>query len=145
MTRPRPAPRRILVVCLGNYCRSPLAERVLADLGGSAVEVRSAGLIGGWDRAHPEMTAAAAALGHDLTRHRPARVTRAAIEWADLVLAMDRSVLARLRGFAGPGSTTTMRLYLDHDRDVPDPMGRPAAEFAACARLIEAGARIHLG
>ncbi|WP_033825821.1 MULTISPECIES: hypothetical protein [unclassified Kitasatospora] len=37
------------------------------------------------------------------------------------------------------------RMYLDHDdRDVPDPMGRPAAEFAACALLIEAGAVLHL-
>lgn len=145
MTRPHAAPRRILVVCLGNYCRSPLAERVLGDLGGSAVEASSAGLIGSWDRAHPEMTAAAAALGYDLTRHHPARVTRAMIDRADLVLAMDRSVLARLRDIAGPDTTTTLRLYLDHDRDVPDPMGRPAGEFAACARLIEAGARIHLG
>lgn len=52
MTRtPAPVPRRILAVRLGSYCRSPLAARVLADLGGSAVEVRSAGLIDKWDEA----------------------------------------------------------------------------------------------
>ena len=144
MTRPPAAPRRILAVCLGNYCRSPLAERVLADLGAGAVEVRSAGLIDKWDQAHPEMTAAAAALGYDLTHHCPTQVIREMIDWADLVLAMDHSILNRLRDLAAPDGATEMRLYLDHDRDVPDPMDRPAAEFAACALLIEAGARLHL-
>ncbi len=138
------APRRILVVCLGNYCRSPLAGRVLADLGGDAVEVRSAGLIDKWKEAHPEMTAAATALGYDLTEHKPQQVTRKLIDWADLVLAMDHTVLEQLRGIAGPDTAAEIRLYLDHDRDVPDPMGRPAAEFAACALLIEAGAAHHL-
>ncbi|MFD7026535.1 low molecular weight phosphatase family protein [Streptomyces sp. NPDC059917] len=38
MTRPR----RILTVCLGNICRSPLAAVILARHGGAAVEVRSA-------------------------------------------------------------------------------------------------------
>ncbi|KDN81806.1 hypothetical protein [Kitasatospora cheerisanensis] len=139
-----PPPRRILTVCLGNYCRSPFAARVLADLGGAAVEVRSAGLAAAWQEAHPEMAAVAAVLGYDLTGHRPTRVSRELIEWADLVLAMDQSVLDRLYALAGPDSTTTMRLYLDHDRDVPDPMGRSAVEFAYCALLIEAGAARHL-
>ncbi|WP_030458973.1 low molecular weight protein-tyrosine-phosphatase [Kitasatospora sp. NRRL B-11411] len=143
MTAPA-APRRILVVCLGNYCRSPLGGRILADLGGDAVEVRSAGLIDKWDQAHPEMTAAASALGYDLADHRPQQVTRELINWADLVLAMDHSVLEQLRGIASPDTTAEIRLYLDHDRDVPDPMGRPAAEFTACALLIEAGAAHHL-
>ncbi len=144
MTHTPTRPRRILAVCLGNYCRSPLAEHVLADLGGSAVEVRSAGLIDKWEQAHPEMTAAASALGYDLTAHRPQQVTRELIDWADLVLAMDHSVQEQLRDIAGPGTTAEIRLYLDHDRDVPDPMGRPAAEFTACALLIEAGAANHL-
>ncbi|MFE6052800.1 low molecular weight phosphotyrosine protein phosphatase [Kitasatospora sp. NPDC056446] len=143
MTGPA-APRRILVVCLGNYCRSPLGGRILANLGGDTVDVRSAGLIDKWTQAHPEMTAAATTLGYDLTEHRPQQVTRDLIDWADLVLAMDHSVLEQLHGIAGPDTTTEIRLYLDHDRDVPDPMGRPAAEFAACALLIEAGAAPHL-
>ncbi|GGQ70195.1 arsenate reductase/protein-tyrosine-phosphatase family protein [Kitasatospora griseola] len=133
-------PRRILVVCLGNYCRSPFAARVLSDLGGDAVEVRSAGLIGTWQEAHPEMVAVAAVLGYDLTGHHPAPVTPELIEWADQVLAMDHAVLDRLYALVGPDSTTEMRLYLDHDRDVPDPMGRSAVEFVYCALLIEAGA-----
>ncbi len=90
------------------------------------------------------MTAAAAALGYDLAQHRPQQVTQELIDWADLVLAMDHLVLERLRDIADTASTTEMRLYLDHNRDVPDPMDRPAAEFAACALLIETGTRLHL-
>ncbi|WP_432280631.1 low molecular weight phosphatase family protein [Streptomyces luomodiensis] len=36
-------PRRLLTVCLGNHCRSPLAALILGELGGPAVEVHSAG------------------------------------------------------------------------------------------------------
>jgi len=140
----RTPPRRILVVCLANYCRSPFAARVLADLGGEAVEVRSAGLIGRWQEAHPEMVAVAGVLGYDLTVHHPVRVTAELVEWADLVLAMDHAVLDRLYALVGPDNSTEMRLYLDHDRDVPDPMGRSAVEFVYCALLIEAGAANHL-
>ncbi|OKI12679.1 hypothetical protein [Streptomyces sp. CB03911] len=52
--------RSLLTRC--NHCRSPLAERILSDLGGTAVEVRSAGLIDTWGQAHPEMTTACALL-----------------------------------------------------------------------------------
>jgi protein-tyrosine phosphatase len=38
--------RKILVVCLGNHCRSPLAAAVLVHRGAGAVDVRSAGLAG---------------------------------------------------------------------------------------------------
>ncbi|MFC0438078.1 hypothetical protein [Kutzneria buriramensis] len=40
-------PRRILTACLGNHCRSTFAALVLADRGGPAVELRSAGLVAG--------------------------------------------------------------------------------------------------
>ncbi|MGW3056427.1 arsenate reductase/protein-tyrosine-phosphatase family protein [Streptomyces goshikiensis] len=48
-------PRRILTVCIGNICRSPLAAAVLAQRGGADVEVRSAGLCDKWagGPAHP--------------------------------------------------------------------------------------------
>ncbi|MFB7508551.1 arsenate-mycothiol transferase ArsC [Streptomyces broussonetiae] len=39
---------KVLTVCLGNYCRSPFAELVLAHRGGAELKVRSAGLIGKW-------------------------------------------------------------------------------------------------
>lgn len=139
-------PRRILVVCLGNYCRSPLAALVLAQRGGPGVEIRSAGLRGKWagKPAHPAMVDAAARRGLDLRAHRGTRLTPELMRWADRVLAMDHWVLRALRGLApDPATAQKIHLYLG-EGDVPDPYGLDAAAFDACAALIEEAAARHL-
>src|SRR5688572_4643077 len=72
-----PQVRRILVVCLGNHCRSPLAAAILARRGGTGVDVRSAGLAHHHidQPAHPQMVIAAKALGYDISGHRGAQLT----------------------------------------------------------------------
>ena len=134
--------RRVLVVCLGNHCRSPLGAAALARHGPPGTEVRSAGLAGKHQGrpAHPAMIQAAAALGYDLAGHLGAQVTDWMLDWADLVLAMDSAVLAELRALAGDRAHPELRLYAE-GRDVPDPWGKDAAAFADCARLIEEAAR----
>lgn len=142
-TRARP----LLVVCLGNHCRSPLAEAILSRRGGLSVEVRSAGLhpsrhVG--KPAHHLMIDTARTLGYDLTGHRGVALTPDLISWADAVLAMDRSVYRQLQDRVTPSEQLKVRLYLA-DGDVPDPWGQDAAAFAACAVLIDQGASRHLG
>ena len=134
--------RRVLVVCLGNHCRSPLGAAALARHAPPGTEVRSAGLAAKHqDRpAHPAMIQAAAALGYDLAGHLGAQVTDQMLDWADLVLAMDSAVLAELRALAGDRARPELRLYAE-GRDVPDPWGQDADAFSACARLIEEAAR----
>lgn len=132
--------RRIVTVCLGNHCRSPLAAAVLTRLGGPAVEVRSAGLadkhIG--KPADPAMVAAAA--GYDLSAHRGVQVDAGLLAWADVVLAMDRRNLAALEALtAGKSAAPRLAMYLG-DAEVPDPYGRPPDVVDACVRLIVAGA-----
>lgn len=140
---PAGRPRRILTVCLGNHCRSPLAEAVLARRGGDRVDVRSAGLrdkhVG--RPAHPAMVAAAARAGYDLSAHRGIRISPELAAWADVILAMDRSNQAALRGIVD--TRVAVLLYLG-DQEVPDPWGRPDEDFDACVALIEAGAARHL-
>lgn len=140
-----PAARRILVVCLGNHCRSPLAAAVLACRGASAVEVRSAGLTPHHvDRlAHPLMVAAANELGYDLTDHRGVQLTTDLLAWADLTLAMDQAIADQLQQRAAPADQPKIHTYLT-GADVPDPWGKTATDFAACAALIDAGAEKHL-
>ncbi|MCZ7458237.1 low molecular weight protein-tyrosine-phosphatase [Streptomyces sp. WMMC940] len=137
--------RRILTVCLGNYCRSPLAAEVLARLAGAAVEVQSAGIRDKWagKPAHPMMIAAAAERGFDLTDHRGQQVTPELMEWADVILAMDGSNLRALLDLADEGTAPKLALYLG-DRDVPDPFGHSQDVFAACVEVIAGHAPRHL-
>lgn len=135
-----PTPRRLLVVCLGNHCRSPYAAAVLAHLGSRRVQVISAGVrdkhVG--RPAHPHMVTVAAQRGYDLSTHRGRRVTADMIAWADLVLAMDAANLDALTAIAPPG--TAERVALFDDVDIPDPWGGTVDDFAVTADAIDRAA-----
>jgi protein-tyrosine phosphatase len=81
-------PRKILVVCHGNICRSPylqaVLQRALPDLA-----VMSAGFVGS-DRAVPEISVTLSAKrGLDLSRYRSRPLTQSIVSNADLVIVMD--------------------------------------------------------
>ncbi|WP_405166528.1 low molecular weight phosphotyrosine protein phosphatase [Nocardia sp. NBC_01499] len=141
-----PPRQRILTVCLGNSCRSPLAAAVLTQRGGAAVDLRSAGLLADkWvgRPADPAMIAIAATHGYDLTAHRACAVTAELLHWADIVLAMDRTNLTALRERCDARALPKLSLYLGDD-DVPAPFGHPYTVFEKCLTLIESGADHHL-
>lgn len=125
---------RIIVVCLGNICRSPIGEVVLADKIARAglddrVEVVSAGT-GGWHVGEPMDRRAAtvlAAAGYDGSQHRASQFEAHWHEEYDLVLAMDEDNHTDL-GRLAEGGTERLRMFRDFDpraaggdRDVPDP------------------------
>jgi protein-tyrosine phosphatase len=138
----------VLLVCMGNICRSPTAEAVLraklAEAGlAERVHVDSAGThayhVGeGADR---RAAAAAAARGYDTAGLR-ARQLHAADEAFDLILTMDRANLRLTRRVLGedhPG----VGLFLDDERgarEVPDPYGGASDAFEHVLDLIEGGA-----
>lgn len=81
-------PRRILVVCHGNLCRSPYLQAVL-QRSLPDVAVTSAGFAGS-DRAIPQISVAQSARrGLDLSRYRSQPITQSKISGADLVIVMD--------------------------------------------------------
>lgn len=152
MTRPDPTPH-VLMVCLGNICRSPTAEaalRTAADKRGMAVEVSSCGT-GDWHQgnpADPRMRIAAAAHGLDLDDHVARQVDVAMMREADLVLAMDRTNFNELTRIALERNVTTpIRLLREFDPDangeldVPDPYYGNGDGFttvvAMCMRTAE--------
>lgn len=100
-----PEAPHVLVLCLGNICRSPMAERYLryrtreAGLDGFTVE--SAGFVEDEGRPSPELAVELASeYGVDLDDHRSTVVTPAHLERSDLVFLMDAENLADLqRGF----------------------------------------------
>jgi protein-tyrosine phosphatase len=147
---------RICFVCLGNICRSPTAEGVMANLlaqSGLAdrVIIDSAGT-GAWHAGElpdPRTRAAASRRGIELT-HRARQFTRHDLEQFDLVIAMDRQNLAHLKTLLGTRPHPEVRLLRSFDAtapagaEVPDPYSGGEEGFEkvldqcerACAGLI---------
>ncbi len=123
----RPA---ILFVCLGNICRSPLAEaafRLAAERAGLDVTVDSAGT-GDWhvgEPPDPRAIAVARAHGLDIAGYRGRQVSPADFERFDHVVALDHANLARLRALRPEGARASLSLLLDH---VPGRAGEPVAD-----------------
>ncbi|HEY4678988.1 MAG TPA: ATP-grasp domain-containing protein, partial [Candidatus Angelobacter sp.] len=90
-------PGKIVFVCYGNICRSPLAA-ALAEQRLSGVTIDSAGFHDQTGRSCPEkILRIGNSFGLDLSSHRSARVTRNQLANADLVIAMDLENLNRVR------------------------------------------------
>lgn len=88
---------RILTICTGNICRSPVAERLLQAGLGDAVDVRSAGvraMVG--DPIHPGMVGHLELSGVSADRFAARQVAPADVRAADLVLALTRAHRAQL-------------------------------------------------
>lgn len=142
---------RVLLVCMGNICRSPTAEGVLrahierAGLAGK-VEVDSAGThayhIG--EPPDPRSQKAAANRGYQLANLRARRVAEADFLRFDLILGMDRENLALLREACPPEEQHRLGLLLDYARnvehdEVPDPYYGGPEGFERVLDLIEDG------
>ena len=125
------APPSILLVCLGNICRSPLAEAALrsaADAAGITMHVDSAGT-GDWHFGDPpdhRAQAIAKRHGADISNLRARQVEEEDFRRFDRILALDHSNLAALRAIAPSGATAELALLMDavpgHEgEDVHDP------------------------
>lgn len=143
-------PFAILFVCLGNICRSPLAEgafRQAATRAGLAQRFRidSAGL-GDYHVGHPpdrRAIATAARHGIDIAMLRARLVTRADFDRFDLILGMDQSNLAGLLDRAPPAPHAEVALYRARaegvSAPVPDPYYGTAEDFEAVYQIVARG------
>ncbi|HEX9258454.1 MAG TPA: low molecular weight protein-tyrosine-phosphatase [Acidimicrobiales bacterium] len=147
-----PPPYRVLFVCMGNICRSPMAASVLRSKvrdGGldGRVEVDSCGT-GGWhvgDPADPRARAALLRRGYD-DGHRARQVERGDMLRFDLVLAMDRDNEDELRHLARGdyGAQTRIRLLRSFDPlaalddlEIPDPFYGDDEAFERVLDMVE--------
>lgn len=137
--------KRILVVCIGNICRSPTAEFLLrdrlrnADGAQSSAQVASAGLnamVG-----HPMEVMAAQVLrehGVDGAGHSARQLTLAMLHDADLVLVMEKFHLAAIARMAPEASGKAFLLgKWQDDTRIPDPYGQQRPAFDRAYELIE--------
>ena len=121
---------QVLFVCLGNICRSPLAEaafRAEAQRLGLDVEADSAGT-GGWHAGEPpdrRAIAAARRHGADISQLRARKVTPGDFERFDHIVALDEENEGDLRALRPKGSRATLSLLLDH---VPGREGQAVAD-----------------
>jgi protein-tyrosine phosphatase len=144
---------RVLMVCMGNICRSPTAEGVVRQYIknnrlGDVVEVDSAGTHGYHVGEAPDSRTqrAASARGYNLSQLRARKVARQDLDYFDLILARDKSNLDNLRRMAPPEAQERIRLFMDYaknfdDDEVPDPYYGLGHGFDLVLDMIEDGAQ----
>lgn len=156
------AAMKILMVCLGNICRSPLAEGILQQKvteAGLNWTVDSAGTNGYHvgEAPHPLSQKVARQNGVDISKQRARRFVAADFDRYDHIYAMAGDVLDDMRRIARnqyePAKTSLLLdlLYPGEARDVPDPWYGPEPGYhevfalidRACTALIEQN-KIHL-
>jgi protein-tyrosine-phosphatase len=151
-----PPVKHVLMLCVGNVCRSPYgAARLVRGAGGSPgdqrgaspdndpfreeaagapLEVRSAGLMGFGNPAPDTARQVAAARGLNLEEHASQLLSQEMVQWADLIVVMDLEQSRRLeREYGAPAHRIVILGDLDPDlpgrRDIPDPLGTSESFF----------------
>ncbi len=136
---------KILFVCTGNTCRSPLAEaiarKIAIERGLHDVEVGSAGT-SAWDGAPASDGALLVGMerGMDLSQHRAQSLTRELVQEYDIVLAMGPHHLERIDALGGTGHGYLLSDYASHGasvRPISDPIGAELDVYRATTDELE--------
>jgi protein-tyrosine phosphatase len=130
---------RVLIVCVGNICRSPTAEYLMRDrLRGRGTHVESAGLaalVG--QPVDPMAEAVMEAHGLTAAGHVARQVSQEMISAADMVIAMDRRHVSAIQALAPHARGKTFLLgRWQGDVPIPDPYGRDRAAFDKAYTMI---------
>ncbi|TJY56771.1 low molecular weight phosphotyrosine protein phosphatase [Sinimarinibacterium sp. CAU 1509] len=133
---------RILIVCTGNICRSPMAEALMrARVKDRAEQVQSAGtgaLVG--HPADPDAVAVAAEHGLDLSAHRAQQASAPLLAAMDLILTLDQSHSDWLnRQYPQLRGRVHKLLKWQNNADIMDPYRQPRAAFVRAFEEIELG------
>ncbi len=143
---------KVLMVCHGNLCRSPMAELVARQMAqqaglGKQHSFESAGTHAGYkEPPDPRARDALTKRGYALGKGKARRITDKDFATADLVLAMDQDNMNALRRMCPSEHVHKLRMFLEFAPqagtiEVPDPYYGSSQGFEAVLDLCEAGAR----
>lgn len=136
----------ILVLCVGNICRSPVAEALLREkLIGKTVTSAGLGALVGHQA---DATAAdlASLAGLDVSEHRARQVDNAMLRQADLILVMSEGQRAQVRTLEPTVAGKTMLLshWLPGKPDIPDPYKKSREAFEHVDEMLQSAVRAWL-
>lgn len=136
---------KILFVCTGNTCRSPLAEaiarKMATERGLTDLEFASAGT-SAWENAPASDGALLVGMEHglDLSQHRAQLLSRELVGANDVILAMGPHHLERVEALGGTGKAFTLTGFASHgksDRAISDPVGAELSVYRSTFNELE--------
>ncbi len=131
---------KILIVCVGNICRSPMAEALLKHELGVRAQVESAG-VAALEGQSADVFAQELLRerGLDIASHRARQLTPSLITGFDLILTMDNEQTRAVESILPSARGRVHRLGKWSDFDVPDPYKKPHEVFERVLDLIDQG------
>lgn len=130
--------KRVLFICTGNTCRSPLAEVFLNHLAGDRFEARSAGVFA--ENGAPLSSGSARVLEQEglSATHASQQVSDELMEWADVVIAMSNSHKFNLQSRYNKADILTLKEIAGMGTgDVADPFGGSDDVYRLTAKEIK--------
>ncbi len=131
---------KLLFVCTGNTCRSPMAEGLAKLYFSQEVEIASAGLHAfDGDEASPNAVTVIKEKGIDLSKHSAKRLTRDMMDSAELILTMTHSQERYMMSMYPEYKEIVFCLgsFCRSGKEVPDPFGGSIEMYRECAEELE--------